>query len=32
MIAIVAVILPTLIVGLLAYFVYLIEGPERRRW
>ena len=32
MIAIVAVILPTLIVGLLAYFVYLIEGAERRRW
>jgi hypothetical protein len=31
MIAIVAVILPTVIVGLLAHFVYLIEGAERER-
>jgi hypothetical protein len=31
MIAIVAVLLPTLIVGLLAYFVYVIEGAERER-
>jgi len=31
MIAVVAVVLPTLIIGLLAYCVYLIEGEEDER-
>jgi hypothetical protein len=31
MIAVVAVMLPTFIVGLLAYCVYLIEGAEDER-